>query len=159
MKRLRFWVVVMAGVMITGALTSGAQARGYSGMVVVLACTAGLVLAQIALALQPAGAAVPIVWLLFAFFATAATTGYVVVGQMFPREQMARVSTAANTVTLVGAFLLQAAIGWLLDLWPRTDSGGWDPRGYSAALALSASIQVLLAIPLIAGGTVWRARS
>ena len=150
---------MMAGVMITGALTSGAQARGYSGMVVVLACTAGLVLAQIALALQPAGAAVPIVWLLFAFFATAATTGYVVVGQMFPREQMARVSTAANTVTLVGAFLLQAAIGWLLDLWPRTDSGGWDPRGYSAALALSASIQVLLAIPLIAGGTVWRARS
>ena len=77
---------------------------------------------------------------------------------MFPREQMARVSTAANTLTLVGAFLLQTAVGWLLDLWPRTAAGGWDPRGYSTALALSAAIQALLAISLFAGGGKWRAR-
>lgn len=150
---------MMAGVVVAGAATSRVQARGYPGMLVVLACTAGLVLAQIALALQPGGAAVPIAWLLFAFFAAASTTGYVVVGQMFPREQMARVSTAANTLTLVGAFLLQTAVGWLLDLWPRTATGGWDPRGYSTALALSAAIQALLAIPLLAGGAKWRARS
>ena len=149
----------MAGVVIAGVVTSRAQASGYPGMRIVLACNAALVLAQIALALQPAGAAVPIVWLLFAFFAAASTTGYIVVGQMFPREQMARVSTAANTLTLVGAFLLQTAIGWILDLWPRTATGGWDPRGYSAALALSATIQVLLAIPLFTGGALWRARS
>jgi len=150
---------MMAGVAITGAATSRVQARGYSGMLVLLACSAGLVLAQTVLALQPDGAAVPVVWLLFAFFAAASSNGYVVVGQMFPREQMARVSTAANTVTLVGAFLLQSAIGWILDLWPRTTTGGWDPRGYSAALALSVAIQVLLAIPVFAGGALWRARS
>src|SRR3954447_4391659 len=96
----------MAGVMVIGAAMSRAQARGYSGMLVVLACNAALVLAQIVLALQPAGAAVPIVWLVFSFFAAASTTGYVVVGQMFPREHMARVSTAANTLTLSGAFVL-----------------------------------------------------
>jgi hypothetical protein len=116
-------------------------------------------LVQTVLALQPAGAAVPIAWLLFAFFAASSTTGYIVVGQMFPREQMARVSTAANTLTLVAAFVLQTAIGWILDLWPRTPAGGWDPRGYSAALALSAAMQVLVSIPLLAGGAVWRAKS
>lgn len=150
---------MMAGVTAAGVATSRAQARGYPGMRIVLACNAAMVLTQIALALQPRGAAVPVLWLLFAFFAAASTTGYIVVGQMFPREQMARVSTAANTVTLVGAFLLQTAIGWILDLWPRTPAGGWDPRGYSVALAGSAALQVLLAIPLFTGGALWRAKS
>lgn len=150
---------MMAGVAIAGAVTSRVQARGYPGIVVVVACNAAMFLVQTVLALQPAGAAVPIAWLLFAFFAASSTTGYIVVGQMFPREQMARVSTAANTLTLVAAFVLQTAIGWILDLWPRTPAGGWDPRGYSAALALSAAMQVLVSIPLLAGGAVWRAKS
>jgi hypothetical protein len=128
-------------------------------MRLVLAFNAALVLVQVALALRPGGAAVPVLWVLFAFCTATSTTGYIVVGQMFPREHMARVSTANNTLTLVGAFLLQTAIGWVLDLWPRTPAGGWDPRGYSAALAGSAAIQVLLAIPLFTGGALWRARS
>jgi sugar phosphate permease len=150
---------MMAGVAAAGVVTSRAQARGYPGMRIVLACNAAMVLVQVALALQPGGAVVPVVWLLFAFFAAASTTGYIVVGQMFPREQMARVSTAANTLTLAGAFVLQTAIGWVLDLWPRAPAGGWDPRGYSVALAGSAAIQVLLAVPLLQGGALWRARS
>ena len=148
---------MMSGVAIAGAVTSRVQARGYPGIAVVLSCNAAMFLVQVALALQPSGAAVPIAWLLFAFFAASSTTGYIVVGQMFPRDQMARVSTAANTVTLVGAFVLQSAIGWILDLWPRTAGGGWDPRGYSAALALSATIQVLLAVPLLR--VIWLEKS
>ena len=148
---------MMAGVAIAGAVTSRVQARGHPGMVIVLACNAAMFLVQIVLALQPSGAAVPIAWLLFAFFAAASTSGYIVVGQMFPRDQMARVSTTANTLTLVGAFFLQSAIGWILDLWPRTAAGGWDPRGYSAALALSAAVQALLAIPLLR--VTWRTKS
>jgi hypothetical protein len=54
------------------------------------------------------------------------------------------VATAINTLTLGGAFLLQAAIGWILDLWPRTASGGWDPAGYSTALALSVAAEAVL---------------
>lgn len=150
---LAYTLGMMAGFVAIGAATSRAQARGHPAMLVVLACNAGLLMAQIALALRPAGAAVPIVWVLFAFFASGATSGYIVVGQMFPAEQMARVSTAVNTLTLGGAFLLQSAIGWVLDLWPRTGEGGWDPRGYSAALALSALIQFFLMMQL------WRARS
>jgi hypothetical protein len=66
--------------------------------------------------------------------------------QMFPPEQTGRVSTAVNTLTLGGAFLIQAAIGWILDLWPRTASDGWDPDGYSWALALTAALQALAAL-------------
>jgi len=140
---------MLAGVLAAGALTSRAQARGYPPQRVLLASSAGLLAAQIALALGPPAAAVPVVWVLFAFCAAGATPGYVVVGQMFPREQMGRVTTAANTLTLAAAFALQAAIGAVLDYWPRTESGGWDPHGYSAALWLSVLVQAAIAAPLL----------
>ena len=68
---------------------------------------------------------------------------------MFPAEQVGRVSTAINTLNLVGAFLLQAVIGWIIDLWPRTPSHGWDPRGYSAALMLSLVLHLIFAAGLV----------
>jgi sugar phosphate permease len=146
---LLYTLSLMAGVVLIGAASSRAQARGYPAVLVPVLCSAGLLAAQIGLALQPAGvAAVTVLWMLFAFFAAGAASGYVAVGQMFPAEQVGRVSTAVNTLTLVGAFLLQAAIGWILDLWPRTAAGGWDPRGYSAALMLSAVIQLFVAAQL-----------
>jgi hypothetical protein len=71
---------------------------------------------------------------------------------MFPPELVARVSTAINTLNLIGAFLLQAVIGWILDLWPRTPSQGWDARGYSAALVLSVILHLLFAAGLVGFG-------
>jgi sugar phosphate permease len=147
---LLYTLGMMAGALSIGTASSRAQARGHSAALVPLACSAGQLAAQIGLALQPAGhAAVTILWLLFAFCAAGAAPGYVAVGQMFPAEQTGRVSTAVNTLTLGGAFLLQATIGWILDLWPRTAAGGWDPAGYSSALALSAAVQAVLAAQLL----------
>jgi MFS family permease len=146
---LLYTLSALVGVVVIGAATSRAHARGYPPVRVLLFCNAGLLVAQVGLALQPGGAAIPAFWVLFAFFSAAATSGYVVVGQMFPAEQMGRVSTAVNTLTLGAAFVLQSAIGWVLDLWPRTASGGWDPRGYSVALALSAALQVLIMMRLV----------
>jgi len=148
---LLYTVGAMAGVLLIGAATSRLQARGRPTLAVLLGCHVGLLASQVVLASRPGGAVVPIAWALFAFFAAGSTPGYVIVGQMFPREQMGRVSTAVNTLTLAAAFLLQTAIGALLDLWPRTADGGWDPRGYSAALVLSIAIQIVVAVRLLGG--------
>jgi hypothetical protein len=149
---LAYTLTMMAGALVVGAATSRAKALGLPPMLVTLVCTAGQVVAQIGLVLQPAA---PLVvggfWMLFAFCVAGATAGYITVGQMFPPEQTARVATAVNTLTLVGAFVLQAAVGWVLDFWPRTESGGWDPRGYSAALAFSLALQLFIAARLIGG--------
>jgi sugar phosphate permease len=146
---LLYTLAMMAGVLATGAATSRAHAGRYSPTMVLLLCNAGLLAAQVGLALQPAGVALTVLWMLFAIFASGAATGYVVVSQMFPAEHTGRVSTAVNTLSLGGAFLLQSAIGWILDLWPRTADGGWDARGYSAALAVSAAIQLFVAARLL----------
>lgn len=149
---LAYTLTMMVGAFVVGAAASRAKALGVSPMLVTLACTAGQVAAQIGLALQPtAPLLVGGLWMLFAFCVAGATAGYVSVGQLFPPEQTARVATAVNTLTLVAAFVLQAAVGWVLDLWPRTASGGWDPQGYSAALGLSLFLQLAVAARLLGG--------
>ena len=144
---LLYALAMMAGGPAIGWAASRVQARGLPVMMVPAACTAGLVAAQIGLMLQPsAPMLVNGLWVIFAFCGAGGPTGYIAVGQMFPVEQTARVATAINALTLGCAFVLQAAIGAILDQWPRTASGGWDPHGYSAALALSVGMQVAVAI-------------
>ena len=150
---LAYTLTMMVAALVVGAATSRAKALGLPPMLVTLVCTAGQVVAQIGLVLQPtAPLVVGGLWMLFAFCVAGATAGYITVGQMFPPEQTARVATAVNTLTLVGAFVLQAAVGWVLDFWPRTLSGGWDPRGYSAALAFSLLLQLFIAARLCRKG-------
>jgi len=149
---LLYTLGMLVGNAVIGLVSSRAQARGHPAILVPALCVAGLLAAQLGLALQPTGAAaVGILWVAFAFFASGGATGYVALGQMFPSEHMGRVSTATNTLTLAGAFLLQSAIGWILDLWPRTAAGGWDPKGYSAALALSIALQLFITLRIAAG--------
>lgn len=144
---LLYALAMMVGGSAIGWAASRAQARGWPTMMLPALCTAGLVVAQFGLMLQPsAPLAVNGLWVMFAFCGSGGPTGYIAVGQMFPVEQTARVATAINALTLGCAFVLQAAIGAILDQWPRSASGGWDPHGYSAAMALSVGVQVLVAI-------------
>jgi hypothetical protein len=92
-----------------------------------------------------------VLWLAIAVFGSVGAAGFVVMCQMFPPEQTGRVSTAVNTLTLSFAFLVQTAIGWILDLWPRTASDGWDPDGYSWALGLTVVLQALAALVMATG--------
>jgi predicted MFS family arabinose efflux permease len=140
---LGYTLAALVGSALIGQATSRAVAAGRTGFFVPLVCMGFVIAGQVGLALQPAsGVAVLALWLVIAFFGAAGTAGYIAVGQLFPREQMGRVSTACNTLTLGGAFFLQSAIGWILDLWPRTAAGGWDPAGYSWALGLSIFLQL-----------------
>ncbi len=148
---------MVAGSMLTGSAASRATAAGFPPFLVPVVALAGMVLLQMGLMLQPSQPAVVLVlWLAIAVFGAAGLAGYIVLCQMFPPEQTGRVSTAVNTLTLGFAFLVQTAIGWILDLWPRTASNGWDPDGYSWALALTAALQAFAALAM---ATAQRRRS
>jgi predicted MFS family arabinose efflux permease len=150
---LGYTLAALAGNALIGQWTSREVVRGRSPFFVPLICMGFVIAGQAALAFQPSTvAAVYAVWLVLAFFGASGSSGYIAVGQMFPKEQMGRVSTASNLLTLGAAFLLQAAIGRVLDLFPRTATGGWSPEGYSWALGLSMLIQVLATANMLAGG-------
>ena len=151
---------MMAGGLAIGWASSRAQARGWPAIMVPALCAAGLLAAQVGLMLQPrAPLLVNGLWVLFAFCGAGGPSGYIAVGQMYPVEQTARISTAINALTLAGAFVLQSAIGAMLDLWPRTAAGGWDPHGYSAALGLSVALQVFVVVQAAGWGASWRRRA
>lgn len=138
---------MIVGSVLTGGAASRASAAGFSPFLVPIVSLAGLVVLQAGLMLQPARPAVVLaLWLAIAVFGAAGPVGYVAMSQMFPAEQTGRVATAANTLTLGAAFVIQAAVGWILDLWPRTASHGWDPDAYSWALAVTAASQALAAL-------------
>jgi MFS family permease len=138
---------MVVGSVLAGSAASRATAAGLPPFLVPIVSLVGLVLLQAGLMLQPSQPAVVLVlWLAIAVFGAAGPAGYVAMCQMFPPEQTGRVSTAVNMLTLGGAFVVQAAIGWILDLWPRTASDGWDPDGYSWALGLTVALQALAAL-------------
>jgi len=83
-----------------------------------------------------------LLWFLFAFCGATGPVGYAAVSQTFPPELAGRAVTAINAVMLLLVFILQNLIGVVLDLWPRTASGGWQADGYSWALGMTLAGQV-----------------
>ncbi|NKC34310.1 MFS transporter [Falsiroseomonas selenitidurans] len=144
---------LMLGSVGTGQAASLLQRRGAHPMLVPWLAMAGIIAVQLLLIAHPWGnpAALGAIWFLFALFGAAGPAGYAAIGQRFAPELTGRVATAINVAMLGLVFLLQNAIGWILDLWPRLADGGWDPAGYGWALAMTVALQSLAAGWMIRG--------
>jgi MFS family permease len=137
---------LVTGSLVTGQAASFAQARGFSAMFVPYLGIGGVLLAQAALVVAPGGFwPMAAIWFVFSFCGSVGVAGYAAMGQGFPPELQGRVATAINFSMLVLVFVLQTGIGAILDLWPRTATGGWDPAGYAVALSATFLLQALAA--------------
>ncbi|MBK1657298.1 MFS transporter [Paracraurococcus ruber] len=143
---------IMAGQLLGGQLASALQRRGVDPMRVPYAGIAAMAALQAVLIAGPQGiTTLSLVWFGFACVGSVGPISYAVLAQRFPAELTGRVATALNFSMLVLVFLLQTGIGLILDLWPRTAAGGWDPAGYGWALALTLLLQGLTVAWLVAG--------
>ncbi|MBY0338094.1 MAG: MFS transporter [Acetobacteraceae bacterium] len=142
-----------AGSLISGNLASLAQARGLSPYLVSWTAMGGQLLVQLLLLLHVTDDVVllSLIWFAFAFCGASSTAGYAAVGQSFGPELAGRVATAINALMLCAVFILQYAIGAILDLWPRTATGGWDAAGYSWAFGLSLALQAAAILWMMKG--------
>lgn len=140
---LCYAVGLMFGSLLLGQAASGLTQKGRHPMLATLGGLGVLALVQVAMIAAPASG-VPLLmlaWLLVGFCVGGGPPGYAAIGREFGPEMQGRVATAINFSMLCLVFLLQNAIGWVLDLWPRTANGGWDPAGYAWALGLTLSLQ------------------
>lgn len=135
---------LMAGSAGFGQAASRLQRRGWGAMTMPRTAIGIMVAVQAVLILDPSHHPVvlALLWFVFAACGAAGPAGYSAIGQNFAPELAARVATAVNLSMLVLVFVLQNAIGWILDLWPRTAAGGWDPAGYAWAFAMTLSLQL-----------------
>ncbi|WP_431283486.1 MFS transporter [Humitalea sp. 24SJ18S-53] len=136
------------GSLVMGRLASALQARGREPMLIPFIAMGGIAAMQILLIALPMShpVALAIVWCLFAFCGAAGPAGYAAVGRSFGPELAGRVATAINASMLALVFVLQSAIGVILDFWPRTAVGGWDTAGYGWALAMTLMLQAATAL-------------
>jgi len=151
---LAYMAGMMAGSMCTSQLASHLSQRGHDPLTVPWIAMGGIWLVQVLLILHPFQDAWLIggCWFLFSFLSSAAVSGYAAIGQRFPPDIAGRVNTAINFSMLVLVVILQNAIGWILDLWPRTSTGGWDGQGYGWAMAMTLVLQVLTTAGMLRGG-------
>jgi hypothetical protein len=126
-------------------------------MIVPFLGMAGMALAQAVLITGPTDlVALHALWFAFAAVGSCGPVAYALLAQRFPAALTARVTTAMNGSMLALVFTLQAVIGMILDLWPRTASGGWDPSGYAWAMGMTLALQAaaiawMLAAPRVLG--------
>lgn len=139
---LAYALGLTVGSFISGNVQAALVRRGAHPLALIVACTVALLVLHVLLITRVL-ADIPWLWFLWPFFAAPGPIGYTLVSARFPAHMTGRVSTTMNGVMLVIVFIAQHGIGLILDLWPRTATGGWDPRGYDAAIAVSAAIQAV----------------
>ena len=134
---------LMAGSVGFGQAASALQKRGWPPMTAPWVAMAGMGAVQAVLVVDPSHHPVVLglLWFVFALCGAGGPAGYAAIGQRFGPELAGRVATAINVAMLVGVFILQNVIGWILDLWPRTEAGGWNTAGYAWAFALTLVLQ------------------
>jgi len=141
---LAYALGMMTGHLSSGLLASRIQARGGDPMLVPFLGIAGMAVAQALLIAAPTSPLLlHLLWFGFAAVGSCGPVAYAVLAQRFPPALTGRVATAMNGSMLALVFVLQTVIGLILDLWPRTPAGGWDPAGYAWAMGLTLVLQTL----------------
>ncbi len=116
----------MAGGLLVGSVACGPMAALSARYGVSLLGLVGLlaVVFLVALTLLAAGLAdlaLPL-WVVIGFLINPLSLSYIVLAQSFGPQMAGRVNTAVNLLVVLGSFAIQAALGWVLDLW-ETDDG------------------------------------
>ncbi|MEL7343946.1 MAG: MFS transporter, partial [Pseudomonadota bacterium] len=136
----------------TGPINAGARRLGISPLGVG-AGSAVIALAMLILVwLQwvPNTTTITVIWIVFGFFAPLSFIIYAALAPQFPKSLTGRLNACMTLSWMLAAFVLQSAYGFVLDLYPATESG-YAPKGHKAAT-------LLLIVPTV-GALIWYAIS
>ncbi len=109
-------------------------------MTVVLVLIFFAVQALIVFRVDP-GAAWP--WVAFGIFANGVIFCYPILAARLPLAYSGRANTSANFVSFTGAFLGQYLIGWVMDIFPRQQGGGYAASAYDYAFGGLLALEIL----------------
>jgi predicted MFS family arabinose efflux permease len=138
-----FWIAIAfsAGILLTGIVADLLSRRGI-GFLATMVAGMGLNFVCMAFIVAGRGGPLLIFWLLFAMTGQIGVLAYAHVSRVLGRELAGRSNTGLNFLMFASAFAGQAWIGWMLDLWPLTPAGGYDPAGYRTAFAILLALQL-----------------
>jgi hypothetical protein len=98
----------------------------------------------------------PLMWLLFGMLGQVAILAYPWLSSHYGAALSGRATTAMNLVIFLTAFGVQYAIGGIIDLFPPTAGGGYDPMAYQVGFGLVLVAQLLALAWYLRGGAIRR---
>jgi predicted MFS family arabinose efflux permease len=129
------------GILTSGAIADWLQRRGVNILDVMLGFLTAFMLAQVVIIFDIVPLRIP-AWLVFGLSGQVAILAYPWLSTHFGAHLAGRSNTAVNLLLFMTAFLIQYAIGRLLDLYPRMASGGYPVDAYTFAFGVFLALQV-----------------
>ena len=127
------------GVLSTGALADRLQRRGVSTLDLLVCFLLAFMSAQVLILF---GVVELPAWLLFGMLGQVAVLAFPWLAKHFGAALSARANSGLNLTIFATAFLIQWAIGAIIDLYPTTPSGGFPVAAYRAAFGACLALQV-----------------
>lgn len=140
-----FW---MAAAFFVGILSSGAIAdwfkrhRGVSELDVMLGFLSAFMVAQLLIIIDWPPLRT-LAWLSFGMAGQVAILAFPWLSAHFGAATSGRANTAMNLLIFVVAFLAQWLMGWVIDYFPRTTTGGYPPAAYQTAFGAALLLELL----------------
>jgi len=88
----------------------------------------------------------PIPWILLGISANGAILAYSWLNTQFPISYAGKVSTALNLSLFLCGFILQYAIGWIINLWDRNPDNTYPAISYSVSFGVLFILQIICII-------------
>jgi MFS family permease len=132
----------LVGTLIIGAVADWLGRRGIGLLHIMLGYIAVFMAVELAIILEWTAAA-GMLWLMFGMIGQSGILAYPWLSRYFGVSLAGRANTALNFVVFTTAFLAQYLIGTVIDLWPTTSQGNYQPEAYQAAFGAFLGLQVL----------------
>ncbi|HZA65792.1 MAG TPA: MFS transporter [Geminicoccaceae bacterium] len=135
-------IAFLVGILLSGAVADWFVRRGVDLLTVMLGFLALFLCAELAIVLQWTSINLAM-WVVFGMTGQVAVLAYPWLSAYFGAALSGRANTAANLVLFLTAFGAQYAIGAIIDLFPTTAAGGYDPRAYQVGFGVFFAAQLL----------------
>ena len=141
-------IALCGGALLLGIVAERLRRRGVRTQIVLAVVGAVFVAAQFALVLR-----VPlssyVVWAIVASVGAATVLSFTILAEYFPNEIAGQANAALNVLHIGGAFVLQYAIGVVIDIW-GSKGGHYPAVAYQTAFAIVLSFQLMALIWFLA---------
>ncbi len=136
-------IAFLIGILATGAIADRLARSGIGVLTVMLGFLAPYMMAQVGIILGTSNALMPLFWFLFGMLGQATILAYPWLASHFGAVKSGRAQTAANLIIFATAFVMQFAIGAIIDLFPRSPGGGYSVASYQLSFAIALGTQLL----------------
>ena len=135
----------LVGTLMTGYVADWLGRKGIGLLATMTGFIAVFMSIQLIILFEPV-AITPAIWFAFGMFGQAGILAYPWLAEYFGVNLAGRSNGCINTLVFGVAFISQYAIGAIINLWPLTASGGYEPLAYQVSFGVFLVLQVVAMI-------------